>query len=165
MKGLPVRCAFLTTELERAHDGAAVVMEGLLAHLELEPRDQGLVKLERHPGALCLGEPFVGVTRSLRRFDRSVFQHVLFFENAISMLESTTDGPLCRRNPTPFTHDSGWWETTPGVQPVLVRPTGRADRPGRLAGSRGRAQHYESLDPRATLYIMERFVNVSVVPR
>ena len=116
-------------------------------------------------GAMDVTKPYEYATVSLRRFDRSVFQHVLFFENAISMLESTTDGPLCRRNPTPFTHDSGWWETTPGVQPVLVRPTGRADRPGRLAGSRGRAQHYESLDPRATLYIMERFVNVSVVPR
>lgn len=42
-------------------------------------------------------------------------------------------------------------------------PTGRADRPGRLAGSRGRAQHYENLDPRAALYIMKQFVNVSVV--
>ena len=114
-------------------------------------------------GTMDVTKPYEYATVSLRRFDRSVFQHVLFFENEISMLEGTTDGPLCRRNPTPFTHDSGWWETTPGVQPVLVRPTGRADRPGRLAGSRGRAQHYESLDPRATLYIMERFVNVSVV--
>ncbi len=64
MKGLPARCAFLTAELVRAHDGAAVVMKGLLARLELEPRDQGLVKFERHPGALHLREPFVGVMRT-----------------------------------------------------------------------------------------------------
>ena len=85
--------------------------------------------------AMDVTKPCEYVTVSLRRFDRSVFQHVLFFENAISMLESTTDGPLCRRNPTPFTHDSGWWENTPGSNLCWydrpAGPTGRADWPGR----------------------------------
>ncbi len=39
-------------------------MEGLLAHLEQEPRDQGVVNFERHPGANPARDLFCGVWKT-----------------------------------------------------------------------------------------------------